>query len=389
MQPNACVILPTYNEAENVGRLVPAILAQGRQIPTHTLHVLVVDDNSPDGTQEVVRRLMPQFETLHMITGPKRGLGEAYKRGMAYAMEQLNADIVFEMDADGQHDPSLIPVFTYLADHGFSLIIGSRFAPSGATPEFSRRRRIISLVGNWMIRTLGGLPRIHDCTSGFRCISTRVLRACSLQSLCTRGYAFQSSLLYAMLQGGARVIEVPMVFGPRARGESKLTFQDQVEFLANVVRLRWRRSGQFIRFALVGVSGLLVNLSAYLLLTRWGHLAAAAASPRAIELSILSNFVLNDVWTFRSHQTTVAPHVRLLRFHGVSALAGVLNYLVFVTCVYALHLHDVAAILIGVLAGLLVNYFANSLWTWHRSQSVRQRLVETDFENLPSPSPGM
>lgn len=389
MQPSACVILPTYNEAGNVGRLIPAILAQARRIPTHALHVLVVDDNSPDGTQDIVRRLMPEFAELHMITGPKRGLGEAYKRGMAYAMDRLNADIVFEMDADGQHDPSLIPLFAHLVHHGFGLVIGSRFAPSGATPEFSRKRRMISLVGNWMIRTLGGLPKIHDCTSGFRGIKTEALRKCHLESLCTKGYAFQSSLLYELLRSGARVIEVPMTFGPRSRGESKLTLKDQIEFLVNIARLRWRRSAEFIRFLLVGISGLLVNLSAYLLLTRLGHLQAAAASPLAIELSILSNFILNDAWTFRSRRTTVTPCMRFLRFHGVSALAGSLNYLVFVICVYLLRLHDVVAILAGVSAGLLVNYFANSLWTWHRGRAGLRHPVETDFENRPLPSPAM
>jgi dolichol-phosphate mannosyltransferase len=241
MKPKACVILPTYNEAENVGSLIPRVFAQADDIPTHDLHVLVVDDNSPDGTQQAVRTLMANYPNLHLLTGPKQGLGAAYQRGMAYAMGEMAADLVFEMDADGQHDPSLIPVFAYLAAHDISVVIGSRFAPGGATPDFALRRRALSRVGNWMLRVLGGLPGIHDCTSGFRCIRTDVLRRCDLRHLATRGYSFQSSLLCELLRNHARVVEIPMVFHQRAHGQSKLTWRDQAEFLGNVVRLRLRR----------------------------------------------------------------------------------------------------------------------------------------------------
>jgi dolichol-phosphate mannosyltransferase len=368
MKPKACVILPTYNEAENVVSLVPRIFAQVDEIPTHDLHVLVVDDNSPDGTQQAVRTLMAKYPNLHLLTGPKRGLGEAYKRGMDYALGELAADIVLEMDADGQHDPSLIPVFAYLATHDISLVIGSRFAPGGATPDFALRRRVLSLVGNWMLRVLGGLPGIHDCTSGYRCIRTDVLRRCDLRRLATRGYSFQSSLLCELLRNHARVVEIPMVFQHRAHGQSKLRWRDQVEFLGNVVRLRLRRSGEFFRFALVGLSGALVNLGCYLLLERKVGLDFALASPPAIELSILSNFLLNDLWTFRRRRTAYSLSRRLLRFHAAAALAGAVNYGVFLTLVAALHAYDVLANLAGILIGLLINYAVNSLWTWQVSR---------------------
>ncbi|UCD51273.1 MAG: glycosyltransferase [Phycisphaerales bacterium] len=114
MRPRACVILPTYNEAGNVGSVIGRVFGKADEIATHDLHVLVVDDNSPDGTATVVKTLIPRYENLHLITGPKQGLGEAYKRGMDYALRELSCDIVFEMDADGQHDPALIPVLPIL-----------------------------------------------------------------------------------------------------------------------------------------------------------------------------------------------------------------------------------------------------------------------------------
>jgi dolichol-phosphate mannosyltransferase len=367
MKPRACVVLPTYNEAENVGSIIPRIFARADEIPTHDLHVLVVDDNSPDGTQGIVRHLMARYENLHLITGPKQGLGEAYKRGMDYALRELAPDIVFEMDADGQHDPALLPVFAYLASHDIGLVIGSRFAPGGTTPDFSLWRRSLSGVGNWMLRVVGGLPGIHDCTSGYRCIKTDLLRRCDLRPLATRGYSFQSSLLCELLRNKAKVVEIPMVFHHRAHGESKLTLRDQVEFLVNVLKLRLHRSGEFLKFALVGLSGVVVNLGAYLLFERRIGISFALAAPLAIELSILSNFLLNNAWTFRTRRADSSFFGRLLRFHAVAGVAGAANYAVFLTLVSAFAVYDVLANLAGIVVGVLLNYFFNSYWTWHES----------------------
>ena len=113
MKPVACIVLPTYNEAQNISKLLPEIFAQAEKFQSHELHVLVVDDNSPDGTGDIVKKMQQQYTALHLLTGEKKGLGDAYKRGMAYAIENLNADIIFEMDADFQHDPNLIPLFIY------------------------------------------------------------------------------------------------------------------------------------------------------------------------------------------------------------------------------------------------------------------------------------
>ena len=162
----ACVVLPTYNEASNVSELIPQIFAQAGKIPTHNLHVLVVDDNSPDGTADVVRRLMPQYPNLHLLSGEKKGLGVAFRRGFAYVREDLHADLVFQMDADFQHDPSLLPLFATLYQYGFTLLIGSRFVPGGSAPDFGFRRRLMSRVANWLVRMVGGVSGVHDCTSG-------------------------------------------------------------------------------------------------------------------------------------------------------------------------------------------------------------------------------
>jgi dolichol-phosphate mannosyltransferase len=241
MKSIACVILPVFNEAANVCIVIPQIFEQAGKIKTHELHVLVVDDNSPDGTGELVRELTQTHPHLHLLTGVKKGLGDAYKRGMAYALAELKPDLVFQMDADLQHDASLLPKFVSLCNGGFNLVIGSRFGPGSSTPNFPWRRRMLSLLATRLVCWFGGLPPLTDCTSGFRCIKRELLAKCDLESYSTRGYAFQSSLLCELVKNGARVAEIPIVFAERKQGASKLSLRDQAEFLLNLLNLRLRR----------------------------------------------------------------------------------------------------------------------------------------------------
>jgi dolichol-phosphate mannosyltransferase len=355
----ACVVLPTYNEARNVATLIPQIFEQSAAVETHALHVLVVDDNSPDGTGQVVRDMMGRFPRLHLVTGAKQGLGAAYKRGIAHAIAELRPELIFQMDADGQHSPTLIPWFVTLANHGFSLVIGSRFVPGGATPDFSLRRRMMSHLGNWMIRFLGGLPRIHDCTSGYRCIRASILAECDFTQLSTRGYSFLSSLLCELLRNGAKPIEVPIVFGARRHGESKLALRDQLEFLVNIFRIRFRKSAEFIRLALAGTSVVIVNMVTYFDLTRGAGVRLELAAPVAIEVSLLWSFLCNSGWTLRHRNASPWPN-RLARFHLVTLVGGMVNYVLLVLLATTVGIPDVLANLIGIAAGALVNYSAQA-----------------------------
>jgi dolichol-phosphate mannosyltransferase len=383
----ACVILPTYNEVKNVSILIPRIFEQASKIATHELHVLVVDDNSPDGTGEVVRKYADEYPSLHVITGEKKGLGEAYKRGIAFALSTLKPDIVFQMDADLQHDPSLLPLFVSLYNYGFSLVIGSRFAPGGST-DFPLHRKLLSLLGNWLIRFVGGLPRLRDCTSGYRCIRAELIEKCDFSNLSTRGYSFQSSLLFELLRNGARVVEIPIIFSARLYGESKLSFRDQLEFLTNLAKIRFRKSNEFIKFCVAGTSGVVVNMGGYILLTRFVGLPLEIASPIAIETSILSNFFLNSVWTFRNREIESYCVTKLMRFHTVAALAGVTNYFLLLLLVKILGWWDITANLTGIMLGTFVNYSMNSLWTWkelaNKNAHGPQQVVAPTIDDEPS-----
>jgi dolichol-phosphate mannosyltransferase len=365
MPARACIIMPTYNEAPSVRALISDIFARAQAIPTHELHLVIVDDSSPDGTADVVRDLQGRHPRLHLLTGPKRGLGDAYQRGFAWSLTHLSPDLLLQMDADGQHPPELIPLFIALAGYGYTLVIGSRFAPGGSTPDFSLRRRLMSLFGNWLIRSFGGLPPLHDCTSGFRCIRADLLRACDFSALSTRGYSFQSSLLCELLRNGARPIEVPMVFGAREHGASKLALRDQLEFLANIMRIRLNRSGQFIRYCAVGALGVVVNTGLLVALQRSG-LGLEFASPVAVEASIVFNYLVNDLWTFRARSSGRQPSVRFLRFHLAAGIAGLINYAVLLLLV-RFGVWYVAANLVGIVSASLVNYAINARWTWGRA----------------------
>jgi dolichol-phosphate mannosyltransferase len=233
----ACIVLPTYNEAKNLPVLLPLILRQSENIPSHELHVLVVDDNSPDGTANHVRDAMELYPCLHLMTGEKKGLGDAYKRGITHAMKMLQPHLILQMDADFQHDPTLLPRFIRLSEGGYDLVIGSRFVSGASMPSLRRHRKLLSIVGNRLVRWVGRIPSIRDCTSGYRCIKADLLRRCDLAPLSTRGYSFQSWLLCELMRKGARAIETPIIFHHRHLGKSKLSFRDQFEFIANLARL--------------------------------------------------------------------------------------------------------------------------------------------------------
>ena len=243
-RPIACVVLPTYNERSNLRVVLPRIFEQAGRIASHELHVLVVDDNSPDGTADLVRDAMPSNPNLHLLTGEKRGIGDAYKRGMAHAMDHLGAALILEMDADGQHDPALLPDFIRLCAEGeHRLVIGSRFLPGAAMPEFGPGRRALSRTGSFLVRSFAGVGPVSDCTSGYRCFAAELLRRCRLDfyRLPIRGYSFQTAILFELVRHGAKVVEVPLVFAPRLHGESKLKLRDCGEFLVTLAGLTVRR----------------------------------------------------------------------------------------------------------------------------------------------------
>jgi len=234
------ILVPTYNERENIGPLLEALLAL-RSESRHELHIVVCDDASPDGTAEIVASAQRSCTGVRLSTGRRVGLGAAYVRGMRIAMDELGADAVVQMDADFSHDPSDVPRLLAALEPGVDLVIGSRYVPGGRIPgDWNAFRKANSRWGNRVARYLIGLHRVRDCTSGFRAIRTSLLKRVAFDRIRVQGYAFQVALLYEATVAGARITEIPIVFADRTRGVSKLGLRDILEFIANAVSLRLR-----------------------------------------------------------------------------------------------------------------------------------------------------
>ena len=362
-----CFVLPTFNEADNIRNVIEAIFDQQVNVPDYQFKVLVVDDNSSDGTQQIVNQLIEKYDSLYLISGEKNGLGNAYKRGFAYALKTLNPDFIFQMDSDGQHDPQIIPDFISQVNQGYSLVIGSRFIEGGTTSEFSVRRKLISRLGNILVRYIGGVRHIRDCTSGYRCISTSYLKNCNFRFLSTQGYSFQSSLVCDLVAQGADCKEIPIVFSKRSFGNSKLSLKDQLEFIWNIPKLGFRTHKDFVKYSIVGFSGVLINLGVYVFLTRYLGMMPEIAPILSIEVSLLSNFMFNNFWTFKKRLIKSNFLSRLFQFHLVAGISGILNYSIFFVSFRYLMINDIFANLLGIAAAAIMNYLINSNWTWKTS----------------------
>jgi len=363
------IIIPTYNEAENITALIEAIQQQFSAMvetrPDLNPAILVVDDHSPDGTGAWVRAMARQYRNVHLIEGEKAGLGAAYVRGMTHAMNVLAADVVFEMDADFSHRPEDLPRLLAAIDAGADIVIGSRYVPGGRIPShWGVMRRANSWGGNVVARRVAGIGGVADCTAGFRAIRTDVLRRFDIAALGVKGYVFQISLLHAALRAGARVAEVPVSFVERAHGQSKLRLADVSEFVIHAMRLRWIASRELIRFALVGASGVVVNLGTFSMLLALGW-KAWLASPLAVETAIVSNFLTNNFWTFRARRQATRLRDRGLRFNAVSLLSLSVSTLVFVAMGKSFpHLAPQWWQLIGIVPAWWLNFRLNSTWTF-------------------------
>jgi glycosyltransferase involved in cell wall biosynthesis len=210
-------VVPTFNERENIAALVEAAFSM---VPG--LRILVVDDNSPDGTGDTVRALQRSFPALDLLSRTnERGFGSAYLAGFRRILESSGTGAVLMMDADLSHDPAHVPALLEKLEV-CDAVIGSRYAQGGAVSGWEMWRRILSRGGNAYVRGITGMP-FHDCTSGFMLIRTGVLRGLDLKGVRSGGYAFLMELKYRIWQSGAVIREVPIIFRNRDRGESKIS----------------------------------------------------------------------------------------------------------------------------------------------------------------------
>lgn len=227
------IIVPTYNERENLEAIVAAI----HDVVPH-VHILIVDDGSPDGTGDIADALSDADPRLHVLhrTG-KLGLGTAYITGFKYALEH-DYERIFEMDADFSHDPKYLPDMLAAAEHA-DMVIGSRYVVGGGTQNWGLGRRLLSRGGGLYARTILGI-QAQDLTAGFICYRRETLQALDLDGVTSTGYVFQIELKYRVHLLGKKIVEIPIVFPDRVAGESKMSSGIAREAITQVWRLRWR-----------------------------------------------------------------------------------------------------------------------------------------------------
>ncbi len=235
------IVLPTYNEKENIEDFLKALLEEINLINDFDINILVVDDYSPDGTADAVKKVMGNNPKVNLLLNNTRGLGKAYIAGFRYAIENFSPDILIEMDSDFSHDVKKVKELLVKISEGFDFAIGSRYVKGGSIPsDWALIRKLNSKYGNIFARIIAGLYSIKDCTSGFRAIKTDILKQIDLDKLNANGYSFQMNILFECTQKDAKVAEIPIDFIDRTKGKSKLGLYDILEFMVNSFILRLR-----------------------------------------------------------------------------------------------------------------------------------------------------
>ncbi|HCY76167.1 MAG TPA: dolichyl-phosphate beta-D-mannosyltransferase [Ignavibacteriales bacterium] len=225
------VIIPTYNELENLPRLIPIVLSQDEGI-----HILIVDDGSPDGTGEFVKEEMKKNDRIHLLEREKKmGLGTAYIAGFKYAL-QNNYDCVFEMDADFSHDPNELKNFL-IAIKDNDLVLGSRYINGVRVLNWPMARLLLSFFASVYTRLITGLP-VRDATGGFKCFRRKVLESIDLDKIKSNGYSFQIEMTFKAFAKGFKIKEIPIIFIDRVKGKSKMSKKIVREAVTMVWKLR-------------------------------------------------------------------------------------------------------------------------------------------------------
>ncbi len=324
--------MPAWNEAENIKQMIDTLFEKEFPKISAEMHLLVVDNNSSDGMTEIVEHAASNKKNLHIVQqGTKKGLGNAYVIGMKYAIKTLNADAILEMDADGQHPPEFVKPMVDAYLNGADYAIGARYIKGGSVPkEWAFSRRAISYLGNLFIRLVLVKPRLHDLTTGFRLSRVKgVLDKIDLDNLMElERFAYKVDLLYQCVKNSKKTVEVPLQFRPRVTDKSKFNPKEMISTFKVAIILGINDKKKFIKFGTVGFIGYLVNAIGLQIMTNIDAPGVLAWSI-PVELAIISNFVLNNVWTFKADKITGFGKtvIKFLEFNLTSAGALIIQTL--------------------------------------------------------------
>ncbi len=382
------VIIPTYNERENIQKVVPILEDVFKNVPHWNLGVLVVDDTSPDKTYDIVMTMQKKYKNLHLFVNQKKsGLGGAYLKGMHEAFTHLKADVVFEFDADLSHDPTKIPDFLKKIDEGYDMVLGSRYIAGGGIPQdWGWHRKLLSVWGNLFINIVLMDFSIRDWTGGYRAITKPVYNAVidDMQSERFTGYTFQIGFLHNAVKSGFKIAEVPFHFVDRTVGESKMGMDYIKNSLLFILKVRLKdiMSNRIFKFVVVGGLGAIIQFMALYLFSKIATFLVADFF--AIEIAILSNFLINNAWTFSDRKITIAQFPgQFFKFNVASAGSIVIQLIVAFIGKTFFGTGDLFMIPViqkgfslkyiyagvGILLGMIWNFFAYNTFIWRKTKS--------------------
>ena len=356
MNDTISIIIPTYNEKDNIAPLVARI---HQALSGYNYEILLVDDGSKDGTIEVASSLASRYPIKVIVRQKERGLATAVVHGLKFA----TGEIIGVMDADLQHPPEVIPELLKALQGGVDMVVASRYVEGGGCRHWGLSRKVISRAALMLSHLLLPATRqVKDPLSGFFMFRRQNIAPAKLKPI---GYKIS---LEIMLAGRfQRVVEVPYVFEDRSAGKSKLRPQQQIDYLRHLLSLMTRTGElrRFIRFCVVGLSGIIVNQGLLWLLTEFAGLRYYVSALIGIEASIVSNFILNDYFTFADRRTGESKFLmRLLKFN-VTCLAGAgIQYGLLLLFTSVFGIYYLVSNLIAIAVAFLWNYLISSWWTW-------------------------
>lgn len=327
----AVVVIPTYNEAESIGEMIKHLFEKTfPKIKNWNCKLLIVDDTSPDGTYKIVEKLQKKYENLHLyLNKEKMGIGYAYVVGFKEAMDKLGADVIIEFDGDFQHPPETIPVMLEEIEKGADYVLGSRKVKGGSNPKgWGFKRVFFSEVGGLVARFVLFFPfkmffKVTDPTTGLKASRVKgFVDKMDMDHLYSLKFGYKLEFLYKMIKLGAKVKEVPLRFGLRQKGESKISSDTAKDIFRSVFLLRWndKTTRKFLKFGTVGFIGYVVNASSLWYFAKVGMFEWAAWL-LSTELAIISNFTWNNIWTFKEDKFTSAASIikKFFQFNLTSA----------------------------------------------------------------------
>lgn len=370
------IIVPTYNEAENIRALIPQLKEIFKKIPHEQCHLVIVDGNSPDGTGDIVKAFVKNDDNIHLLPEKeKSGLGAAYTYGFKFAIEKLFADVVIEMDADFQHDPKEIPNFVEKIQDGYDYVIGSRFIKGGSIPkEWSFKRKFFSKGGSLFSKLILGIREINDFTSGYKASRVKnYLEKIDLDLILSKGFAYKIDLLYRMHKLGAKTVEIPIQFGLRDRGDSKMEKDNFGDSLKVVLRLRLNENKAFVKFLAVGLVGLFTDVLLFNLFRQIlfpSHVAVLFSGG----IAMLVTYTLNNIWSFKERKISGLPKLILLflLYAGSSTIPIFVRsqlVLLFINAFGDTFIHSNTGFFIGIILGLIWNFTVYSKIIWKKTKS--------------------